>query len=288
MTFKWGAVQTVPTDVKIWRVDKAVSRSIPNELRFSQGEAQFSSLNATRSRISDLYLYRLLVCKSCGIRRSVLSWTASRWGCLGSGRGCWRWRWLLLIFQHLQTQLQLHDPLLFIIRPELAGMNANLLLTVFLELLRKGHHLSLKLLIRSNFSDLFLTVTIWAGSCWCWSLLLLFALNWLRLLLSVPAWPNLCRSFLLTWLGRLRPICISSCRLTSSSAFFNWRFTWTRSLSFCRLRFRRWFTLGRIGSLDNLASFLLLLIRIFLLTFAFLSFLLFLPLWLHDVIHQVV
>ena len=54
---------------------------------------------------------------------------------------------LLLVFQHLQTQLQLHDPLLLVVWPELACMNAHLLLAVFLELFGKGHHFSLKLLI---------------------------------------------------------------------------------------------------------------------------------------------
>ena len=168
-------------------------------------------------------------------------------------------------------------------------MKADLFLAVLFQLFCKGHHLSLKLLLRSNFRDLFLTVTIWAGSRWSWSLLLLFANNWLRLmLLGITATlPNFLSywSLLFTWPGWRWTICISSSRLTSSSTFLNWRFARARSLRFRRLRFCRRFTLYRIGPLYYFAF---LLIWILLLTFALLPLLLFLPLWLHDVIHQII
>lgn len=59
---------------------------------------------------------------------------SARWCCLFAGLLRFRAGSLgLLAFQVLQAQLQLHDPLLLIVRAELAGMSYQLLCAVSLQ-----------------------------------------------------------------------------------------------------------------------------------------------------------
>ena len=53
-----------------------------------------------------------------------------------------------LALQVLQTQLQLHDPLLLVVRAELAGVSGQLLCAVALEQESEVSNFSLKLLVR--------------------------------------------------------------------------------------------------------------------------------------------
>ena len=63
----------------------------------------------------------------------------------------------LPVLQHLQTQLQLQNPLLFKVRLQLAGVNANLFLALLFELPSESVHLSLELFFRSYLSNFFFT-----------------------------------------------------------------------------------------------------------------------------------